>query len=102
MIGSFEFSVIVPYRSRAPTQEEVSAIRTCPICQESFTNPTALQCRHVFCEECIAEWLVYNNILAKNLRLADQKTCPMCRSVVENGGYAHGYNGATTSAVPYL
>ncbi|XP_028839342.1 E3 ubiquitin-protein ligase RNFT1 isoform X2 [Denticeps clupeoides] len=42
----------------------------CPICQSEFRQPLVLLCQHIFCEECIALWL------------NQDKTCPLCRSVI--------------------
>ena len=32
---------------------------TCTICQESLSDPVKLECGHIFCEDCVAEWCVY-------------------------------------------
>ena len=43
----------------------------CPICVDSFTNPTATSCcQNVFCFECIIESLKYKN------------ECPFCRETI--------------------
>ncbi|KAG1657878.1 RING finger and transmembrane domain-containing protein 2 [Nymphon striatum] len=60
----------VNYGSK-PTWEQLKlAGESCPICQDSFKNPTILNCKHVFCEECVATWF------------DREKTCPMCRAEV--------------------
>ena len=48
-------------------------IPPCTICLETCKDPYALKCKHVFCTDCIIEWL-------KN---AD--TCPICRSNIIDG-----------------
>jgi len=42
----------------------------CPICQDSYQEPTMLHCKHIFCEECVATWFDRDT------------TCPMCRAKV--------------------
>eukprot|EP01105_Mastigella_eilhardi_P001671 TRINITY_DN119_c0_g1_i5.p1 TRINITY_DN119_c0_g1~~TRINITY_DN119_c0_g1_i5.p1 ORF type:complete len:409 (-),score=113.66 TRINITY_DN119_c0_g1_i5:77-1303(-) len=72
---------------RATEEEVTRCSNTCPICQDAPTDPVVLPCHHVFCEECISEWL------------AGQKTCPMCRDAIASGGYARGHNGHTSSCI---
>lgn len=43
----------------------------CTICHEDIRNPLQLSCSHVFCDECISEWL------------ERERTCPNCRTVVQ-------------------
>lgn len=31
----------------------------CAICQEKMHAPILLRCKHIFCEDCVSEWLVY-------------------------------------------
>ena len=62
-----------PPRIRYFDRDAISEHLHCPICQEVFNYPIALQCGHVFCQPCIAQWLRPNN----------QKTCPECRQVVD-------------------
>ena len=56
------------------------AITTCPICQEAFENeerpeiPVRLPCQHVFGISCLASWMSIKN------------TCPLCRTVLGDGG----------------
>jgi len=54
-----------------PTAEQVKlAGNMCPICQDSFRLPTILQCKHIFCEECVSVWF------------DRERTCPMCRAQI--------------------
>ncbi|CZT18196.1 uncharacterized protein RCC_04036 [Ramularia collo-cygni] len=41
----------------------------CSICTDPFKEPVALPCKHIFCKECIVEWL----------SLPVRNTCPFCR-----------------------
>jgi hypothetical protein len=41
---------------------------SCPICMQQCAAPIRLDCSHVFCEDCLAEWL------------EREPTCPMVRS----------------------
>lgn len=59
-------------RIRYFDKEAISEHLYCPICQEVFNYPMALQCGHVFCESCISQWLN-----------SQQRTCPECRMVVD-------------------
>lgn len=29
----------------------------CAICQEKMQAPVLLRCKHIFCEDCVSEWL---------------------------------------------
>lgn len=51
----------------------------CPICQDDFTNPIQLNCKHVFCEDCVGLWF------------DRERTCPMCRAkVADNPAWRDG------------
>ncbi|VVC24143.1 Zinc finger, RING-type,Zinc finger, RING/FYVE/PHD-type,Zinc finger, RING-type, conserved site [Cinara cedri] len=41
---------------------------TCSICLELLKKPSKLECDHMFCSNCLEDWLRCN------------RTCPMCRS----------------------
>lgn len=43
---------------------------SCPICQDNFTKPIQLHCKHIFCEDCVGLWF------------DRERTCPMCRAKV--------------------
>lgn len=45
---------------------------SCPICFEAPQKAVTLDCRHIFCEACICEWV------------DKEKTCPVCRSEVRS------------------
>ncbi|ETW07470.1 hypothetical protein H310_01980 [Aphanomyces invadans] len=42
----------------------------CSICYDTMQTPVQLQCAHLFCEECIAEWF------------DRERSCPLCRADV--------------------
>lgn len=50
------------------TEEEVTSAGDCSICQENFKIPVRLKCSHIFCTDCITEWL------------ATRSSCPLCRA----------------------
>jgi len=63
---------------------------SCPICQDNpMKSPVILQCNHLFCEECIAEWF------------EREKTCPICRAVVQQAGNK-SYSDGSTPIFPTL
>jgi len=51
----------------------------CSICLEKANNPSITQCSHVFCKECLIEWITifYKHETSKTLY-----PCPMCRKVL--------------------
>jgi len=56
---------------KSPTADEMkSSNGFCPICQDTYQEPTMLHCKHIFCEECVATWFDRDT------------TCPMCRAKV--------------------
>jgi hypothetical protein len=61
-----------PIKVRYFDKDSISEHLYCPICAEVFSFPIALQCGHVFCEQCIRQWL-----------RPPQKTCPECRQNVD-------------------
>ena len=55
-------------------EEAANDNKDCAVCLEEFeigTNVTKLKCGHLFCSECIEEWL------SKSI------TCPCCRQSLE-------------------
>lgn len=71
--------VAVPPRIRYYDKEAISEHLHCPICQEVFNYPIALQCGHVFCDFCIHQWI-----------RPGQNSCPECRKPVN---MAHSHKG---------
>ncbi|XP_067144274.1 RING finger and transmembrane domain-containing protein 2 [Centruroides vittatus] len=54
-----------------PSSDQLKAAgESCPICQDVYRTPTMLQCRHIFCEECVSIWF------------DRERTCPMCRAEI--------------------
>ena len=43
----------------------------CPLCLEPCRSVTATRCGHLFCWQCVAEWV------------RDRRECPVCRATVE-------------------
>lgn len=70
---------------QTPTQEDLAAAPTeCSICQDDLRDPLKLSCGHIFCGQCIGEWL------------DREATCPMCRSVVRRAALRPRNDGAST------
>ncbi|KAB7507423.1 RING finger and transmembrane domain-containing protein 2 [Armadillidium nasatum] len=63
-----------------PSKDELKDTGSlCPICQDDFVIPTMLQCKHIFCEQCVARWF------------DRERTCPMCRTkVADDPSYRDG------------
>jgi len=52
-----------------------TATTMCPICHDTLSSPVKIaSCSHVFCSECIDEWL------------ERESTCPLCRGPVNHPG----------------
>lgn len=77
--GCSKFRVDVSYGS-CPSRDDLStADNCCPICQDKFTEPVKLSCKHIFCEECVSMWF------------DRERTCPMCRAnIVDNPMWRDG------------
>lgn len=61
------------YGCRASTDDVIELGDMCSICQDTLKSPLKLRpCRHIFCEDCISEWLDRDT------------TCPLCRTVVKS------------------
>lgn len=41
------------------TKQVTAAGDMCAICQEKMHAPVLLCCKHIFCEDCVSEWLVF-------------------------------------------
>ncbi|CAM1308603.1 RNFT2 (predicted) [Pycnogonum litorale] len=77
----------VIYGSRPSVEQLKESGDNCPICQDLFRNPTILNCKHIFCEECVAAWF------------DREKTCPMCRAEIADDPT---WRDGSTSLMPQL
>ncbi|KAI9156138.1 hypothetical protein LWI28_001201 [Acer negundo] len=67
------------------TMEQVSAAGDhCAICQEKMHAPILLRCKHIFCEDCVSEWL------------ERERTCPLCRALVKPADLRSFGDGSTS------
>ncbi|XP_054349479.1 ret finger protein-like 4B [Pongo pygmaeus] len=48
---------------------------SCPVCLNFFSCPISLSCKHVFCFNCIQNWMLENHDFCL--------MCPLCREVVK-------------------
>ncbi|GFR52472.1 hypothetical protein Agub_g15041 [Astrephomene gubernaculifera] len=62
---------------------EMGSFGACPVCQDPVSCAVRLDCGHVFCEECIVEWMERD------------RTCPMCRANVRPAGLPACNDGAS-------
>jgi hypothetical protein len=55
--------------------DRVSALseKTCPICYENYDSPIMIQCTHIFCGQCLIQWIK-----------ARGNTCPTCRDPINS------------------
>ncbi|KAI8321816.1 hypothetical protein GQ54DRAFT_304487 [Martensiomyces pterosporus] len=68
---SAELLVLKKELKNADTQtSRITTALQCSICLETFSRPHSLGCGHVFCEECLLQWL------------RQSKKCPSCRADV--------------------
>ncbi|KAL6526896.1 hypothetical protein OROGR_015986 [Orobanche gracilis] len=47
----------VNYGSYATSEQVNTAEDMCAICQEKMHAPVLLRCKHIFCEDCVSEWV---------------------------------------------
>ncbi|XP_054109643.1 ret finger protein-like 4B [Callithrix jacchus] len=55
--------------------QKLQAELTCPICLDFFSGPISLSCAHIFCFDCIQNWMLETHDL--------KVMCPLCRVMVE-------------------
>nr|XP_021526157.1 ret finger protein-like 4B [Aotus nancymaae] len=55
--------------------QKLQAELTCPICLDFFSGPISLSCAHIFCFNCIQNWMLETHDL--------KVMCPLCRVMVE-------------------
>lgn len=70
-----ELTAAGPSRPPAPRPSSSSVLDTssnggpsCPICLCSWTSPVSTLCGHIFCKDCIAQWV------------KQTKSCPVCKA----------------------
>lgn len=75
----------IHYGTYATTEQVDESGEICAICQDKMHTPVMLCCRHLFCEDCVSEWL------------EREKTCPLCRAVVKHSDDLKSFaDGSTT------
>ncbi|XP_044263064.1 RING finger and transmembrane domain-containing protein 2 [Tribolium madens] len=64
----------------SPNKEQIQAAGDhCPICHDNYDSPVLLQCRHIFCENCVTTWF------------DREQTCPLCRAkIVDDPSWRDG------------
>nr|XP_008005480.2 ret finger protein-like 4B [Chlorocebus sabaeus] len=55
--------------------QNLQAELSCPVCLDFFSCPISLSCAHIFCFDCIQNWILENH----DFRVM----CPLCRDVVK-------------------
>ncbi|XP_024974741.1 RING finger and transmembrane domain-containing protein 2-like [Cynara cardunculus var. scolymus] len=75
----------IHYGTYATTEQVDEGGEICAICQDKMRAPVMLCCKHIFCEDCVSEWL------------EREKTCPLCRAVVKHSDDLKSFaDGSTT------
>ncbi|XP_031265667.1 RING finger and transmembrane domain-containing protein 2-like [Pistacia vera] len=74
----------VHYGSYATMEQVNAAGDLCAICQEKMHVPVLLRCKHIFCEDCVSEWL------------ERERTCPLCRALVKAADLRSFGDGSTS------
>ncbi|KAI3666793.1 hypothetical protein L6452_41830 [Arctium lappa] len=75
----------IHYGTYATTEQVDEGGEICAICQDKMHAPVMLCCRHIFCDDCVSEWL------------EREKTCPLCRAVVKHSDDLQSFaDGSTT------
>lgn len=52
--------------------------------QDNLRGPVKLHCGHIFCDDCVSEWL------------ERERTCPMCRAAIRPSNLRSHADGHTT------
>ena len=70
---------------------EEAGTTDCSICYEKLRRPVQLVCSHMFCEDCMCEWL------------DRELTCPICRARLASARTPKPeYLDGSTSLIPQL
>ncbi|CAM9135532.1 unnamed protein product [Ectocarpus fasciculatus] len=80
-------------RGKLATPEEVAEAGSpdCSICYDRMSRPLLLPCNHLFCGECVAEWL------------ERERTCPLCRAEVPSSNpIPRSLRDGRTTVVPQI
>ncbi len=77
---------------RLATDDDLCNISECCICHEAVRKPAiVLECSHIFCEDCLQEWLDREN------------TCPLCRRRTQSlNPIPVCYRDGHTSLLPFF
>ena len=73
-IDDEDYKINLLNKHKEPLYINKQEIDTCSICKEQQCN-IQTYCNHTFCESCLTSWIKKN------------KTCPYCRSLLENKEY---------------
>ncbi len=77
---------------RLATDDDLCDVSECCICNEAVRKPAiVLECSHIFCEDCLQEWLDREN------------TCPLCRRQTRSLNPVPAcYRDGHTSLLPFF
>ena len=63
-----------PQSIAAVKLKDLQSELVCSICQDWIVHAASIECGHMFCRECINQWLTHKHFL-----------CPVCRAAVRQG-----------------
>ncbi|XP_068912706.1 RING finger and transmembrane domain-containing protein 2-like isoform X2 [Tenebrio molitor] len=80
LLKSSFFKLLQNTVGSSPSKEQIlTAGDHCPICHDEYDSPVLLQCRHIFCENCVTTWF------------DREQTCPLCRAkIVDDPSWRDG------------
>ncbi|KAL2250288.1 UNVERIFIED_CONTAM: E3 ubiquitin-protein ligase RNFT1 [Sesamum indicum] len=70
----------IHYGAYATSEQVVAAGDLCAICQEKMHAPVLLRCKHIFCEDCVSEWLFSSSGVLKN-----KKSSSVLHNLIDSG-----------------
>ncbi|XP_074555932.1 uncharacterized protein LOC141811779 isoform X2 [Curcuma longa] len=84
LFSSLTTGLYLTFKLTSVIEKVVAAGDLCAICQEKMHAPISLQCKHIFCEDCVSEWF------------ERERTCPLCRALVKTADLRSFADGSTS------
>lgn len=60
--------------------------KRCPLCFSSYQNPTLLFCGHIFCWDCLSDWMLTTSTSARQQQghFERKDECPICKMKIND------------------